>query len=81
MVGFPVLTSGGPITVPAEDQDISFGSDGTITAIPRSGNKANATVVGQLKLVNPDEKLLIKGDFGSFTLRDGQPLPLMKRCK
>lgn len=71
--GFPVLTAGGPISVPAEDQDIVLGRDGTITAIPRTGSKANATVVGQLKLVNPDEKQLIKGDFGSFTLRNGQP--------
>lgn len=73
--GYPVLSNGGPVTVPAEDQDIMIGGDGTITATPRSGSKANATVVGQLKLVNPDEKQLIKGNFGGFELRNGQDAP------
>lgn len=71
--GFAVLGDAGPLTVPAEDQDIMIGGDGTITAVPRSGSKANATVVGRLKLVNPDEKQLVKGNFGGFEQRNGQP--------
>lgn len=73
--GMPVLGEGGPLNIPAEDQDIMIGGDGTITAVPRTGDKANAAIIGQIKLVNPDEKQLVKGDFGGFRLRDGAQAP------
>lgn len=70
--GLPVLSTGGPIALPP-DNHYEVASDGTISAIPRTGSRNAAEVVGQLKLVNPDEAQLKRGDDGYFRLASGQP--------
>ena len=73
--GLPVLGDGGLITIPP-DNDIDIGEDGSITAIPADiGQRAVLNVVGQLKLVNPPEENLVRGDDGLFRLREGGVAP------
>lgn len=68
--GLNVLGDGGPITIPP-DVSIAFAKDGTVSTIP-SGSKPNAVeVIGRLKLVNPPEDNLVRGDDGLFKTKDG----------
>jgi flagellar basal-body rod protein FlgF len=67
--GRPVLGEGGPITLP-DNARIEIGSDGTVSAIAADNSKS-VSPVGRLKLVNPPEADLVKGDDGLFRLRDG----------
>ncbi|MDR2260983.1 MAG: flagellar basal-body rod protein FlgF [Azoarcus sp.] len=70
--GLPVLGDGGPVTIPP-DSEIVIGNDGTISAIQAQDGIVNE--VGRLKLVNPPEAGLVRGDDGFFRLQDGQPAP------
>lgn len=72
--GLPVVGGGGPITVPP-DVEVVVGSDGTVSAVPRTGARNNTTTVGQLKLVNPPEQDIRRGGDGYFRLADGNPAP------
>ena len=65
--GLPVLSDGGPIAIPP-DSTISIG---TVSAIPTQPPFTNATPLGQIKLVNPDEQNLVKGADGLFRQKDG----------
>jgi flagellar basal-body rod protein FlgF len=67
--GRPVLGTGGPITVP-QDNRVSIGADGTITAFPPD-QKSSTIQVGQLKLVNPESTNLKKGLDGLVRTADG----------
>lgn len=68
--GLPVQGDGGPITIPP-DVKVSVGSDGTISVLPESGAQSTVSVIGRVKLVNPPEADLVRGDDGLFGLRDG----------
>lgn len=71
--GKPVLGDGGPITIPP-DSEVIIGKDGAISALqPGGANVIN--VVGQLKLVNPPETQLVRGEDGLFRLAAGTPAP------
>jgi flagellar basal-body rod protein FlgF len=70
--GFAVLGDGGPISIPA-NHEVLIARDGTITAIPSSTGRQNAVTVGRLKVVNPDERSLVRGADGLFRTRDGEP--------
>ncbi|NMG45914.1 flagellar basal-body rod protein FlgF [Aromatoleum toluvorans] len=78
--GLPVLGDGGPITLPP-DNEISIGSDGTISAMQAGGAENVVNVVGRLKLVNPPEASLVRGDDGLFRTPDGQPAPLDENAR
>ncbi len=68
--GLQVVGEGGPITIPPE-VTIAIAKDGTISTIPM-GTKPNAVqIVGRLKLVNPPESNLVRGDDGLFKTKDG----------
>jgi flagellar basal-body rod protein FlgF len=61
--GLPVLGNGGPIAVPPAEK-IEIGSDGTVS-IRALGEAPNVMAeVDRIKLVNPDDKLLRKGEDG-----------------
>ena len=65
-----MIGDGGPITIPP-DVSIALAKDGTVSTVP-SGSKPNAVeVIGRLKLVNPPEDSLIRGDDGLFKTKDG----------
>jgi flagellar basal-body rod protein FlgF len=68
--GLPVLGAGGPVTIPP-DNEILIGKDGTISAMRASGAQNVVNNVDQLKLVNPPEADLVRGDDGLFRLRSG----------
>ena len=72
IVGRPVVGDGGPIIVPIDSQ-LSLGEDGTLSAIgPGEGPEAIADVA-RIKLVDPGEERLERGDDGLF-----RPCPRMR---
>lgn len=72
--GQTVQGDGGPITVPPE-VTVTIGGDGTISTIASTTKPGAPTVLGRLKLVNPDENELVRGDDGMFRLKSGLPAP------
>lgn len=78
--GQPVLGDGGPITIPP-DNEILIGKDGSISAI-QAGSKQNiVNVIGRLKLVNPPEETMVRGDDGFFRLTGGGAAPADENVK
>ncbi len=69
--GKPVLGDGGPITIPP-DNEITIGADGSMSA-SQPDQPGVVNVVAQLKLVNPPEAELVRGDDGLFRVRGGAP--------
>ncbi|MEW5943543.1 MAG: flagellar basal body rod protein FlgF [Pseudomonadota bacterium] len=72
--GLNVLGEGGPLSIPP-DNDITVAKDGTISALPTGQTLTAVTSVGRIKLVNPPETDLVRGDDGLFRLRSGVPAP------
>jgi flagellar basal-body rod protein FlgF len=68
--GLSVLGDGGPIAIPA-DTRISVAADGTVSTVPNGNQATQVTPVGRIKLVNPPETSLVRGDDGLFRLRGG----------
>jgi flagellar basal-body rod protein FlgF len=68
--GMTVAGEGGPITVPP-DVTVAVGADGTISTLSTTTTPAAPTVLGRIKLVNPNEADLVRGDDGLFRLKDG----------
>ena len=70
--GLNVMGDTGPITIPPDTQ-VTIAKDGTISTVP-SGSQANQVVVaGRLKLTNPPENQLVRGEDALFRTKDGQP--------
>lgn len=67
--GLNVMGDGGPISIPP-DVKIAIAKDGTVTGIT-SGTPGTVTPLGRIKLVNPPEENIVRGDDGLFRLRDG----------
>jgi len=78
--GLNVLGDGGPIAIPP-DNNITIAPDGTVSAVPLFGAPNNVSVVGRIKLVNPVESDLVRGDDGLFRTRAGQPATLDENVK
>jgi flagellar basal-body rod protein FlgF len=72
--GQTVQGDGGPITVPPE-VTVAIGNDGTISTIATTTKPGAPTVLGRLKLVNPPEQDLVRGDDGLFRMKDGSAAP------
>ena len=70
-----VMGDGGPLTIPA-DSRVMIASDGTVSATPQTGALNAVTVVGRIKLVNPDEADMVKGLDGLFRTKSGEAPPL-----
>lgn len=68
--GLTVLGDGGPISVPP-DSNLTIAKDGTVSLTTFGQSAANVTVLGRLKLVNPDKANVVKGPDGLFRLRGG----------
>lgn len=68
--GLPVLGNGGPIAIPAAES-ITIANDGTISIRPIGADEKSLAVIDRLKLVNPDQTQLIKGQDGLFSMVDG----------
>ena len=63
--GLNVLGDGGPIAIPP-DNSVTISPDGTVSTVPLFGTPNNVNVVGRIKLVNPAEDTLLRGDDGLF---------------
>lgn len=71
--GHTVLGDGGPITLPPLEK-VEIGFDGTIT-VREQGQSPNALgQLARLKLVNPNNSQLVKGQDGLMYLRPDQPV-------
>lgn len=70
--GDTVAGDGGPINIPP-DNTVEIAPDGTISVVPRFGTPNSANAIGRIKLVNPPEADLVRGDDGFFRLKSGQP--------
>ena len=72
--GLTIAGDGGPISVPPE-VSVSIGGDGTVSTIATTTKPGAPTVLGRLKLVNPPEADLVRGDDGLFRLKGGAAAP------
>lgn len=70
--GINVLGDGGPISIPP-DVSITIAKDGTVSGISTATTPAAVTVFGRIKLVNPPEESIVRGDDGLFRTKDGSP--------
>ncbi len=70
--GLNVVGDGGPITIPPDTQ-VTIAKDGTISTVPSTTQKNTVVVIGRLKLTNPPENQLVRGEDGLFRTRDGNP--------
>ena len=68
--GATIAGEGGPITIPP-DVTVTVAGDGTISTISTTDKPAASNILGRLKLVNPPEGNLVRGDDGLFRLKDG----------
>ncbi|MFT3930413.1 MAG: flagellar basal-body rod protein FlgF [Spongiibacteraceae bacterium] len=69
--GHNVLGDGGPITLPPLEK-VDIGFDGTITVREQGQAPSALGQLGRLKLVNPNNAQLSKGEDGLMYLRPGQ---------
>lgn len=68
--GLNIVGDGGAITVPP-DNTVAIGADGTVSAIPTTGTPNAVNIVGRIKLVNPVDTAMVRGDDGLFRTADG----------
>jgi flagellar basal-body rod protein FlgF len=68
--GLNIAGDTGPITIPPDSQ-VSIAADGTISTLPTTNLLTQVALVGRIKLVNPEESQLVRGDDGLFRLRGG----------
>ncbi|HLA36248.1 MAG TPA: flagellar basal-body rod protein FlgF [Rhodocyclaceae bacterium] len=78
--GLPVQGDGGSITIPP-DVKVSLGADGTFSVLPETGAQNTSNTIGRVKLVNPPEADLVRGEDGLFRLKSGAPAPADERVK
>jgi flagellar basal-body rod protein FlgF len=72
--GLPVLGDGGPLSVPPSNT-LSIAPDATISIVPQGQGPQTTASVGRIKLVNPGNNNLDRGDDGLFRMRDGSDAP------
>ncbi len=78
--GYPVIDDNGEllardqIDIPPDTQ-VTIGPDGTISTVPGGIPPMPSTTVGKLRLVDPSEDQLYRGEDGLFRTRDRKPVP------
>jgi flagellar basal-body rod protein FlgF len=70
--GLNVLGDAGPLAV-QPDQDILIAKDGTVSTVPIGQGLNAVAIAGRMKLVNPTETDLVRGEDGLFRQKSGQP--------
>jgi flagellar basal-body rod protein FlgF len=68
--GQPVLGDGGPIVVPPY-ASIFFAADGSISIVAQGQSPQTTSTIGRVKLVNPENDQVERGDDGLFRMKDG----------
>lgn len=69
-----VIGEDGPITLPLPVNNIQISRDGTIMVQPVGAPSSVQEEVGRIKLVNPDTRLVDKGNDGLFRAKNGGQL-------
>jgi flagellar basal-body rod protein FlgF len=69
--GLPVQGDDGPITIP-EDSEVTIGKDGTISIVTNNQPYALAAIA-RIKLVNPANADMVRGEDGLFRQQSGRP--------
>ncbi len=72
--GFPVMGSGGPITVPPA-QKVTIAADGTISIVPPGGDPNQPQVLDRIKLASPKGSSTVKGTDNLLHVKGGGVLP------
>jgi flagellar basal-body rod protein FlgF len=72
--GFPVMGSGGPITVPPHSS-IRISGDGTVSIVPEGGDPNQPQVIDQIKLVSTQGSQTVKGLDNNIHVKGGGVLP------
>jgi flagellar basal-body rod protein FlgF len=72
--GLQVMGDGGPIAVPPH-ASVSVAADGTVSIVPLGQGPETVAVVGRIKMVNPANNALTRGDDGLFRQSDGSDAP------
>ena len=70
--GLNVLGDAGPLAVPP-DQDVLIAKDGTVSTVPIGTGLNAVAIAGRIKLVNPGDTDLVRGEDGLFRQKSGQP--------
>jgi flagellar basal-body rod protein FlgF len=52
---------------------VTIAKDGTISTVPTTNQKNTVVVIGRLKLTNPPENQLVRGEDALFRTKDGNP--------
>lgn len=68
--GQQILGNAGPITVPPYSQ-LEIGTDGTVSLLPEGQTPNTLVIIDRIKLVDPPEALLVRGQDGLFRLEGG----------
>lgn len=68
--GNNVAGESGPITIPP-DVSITIAKDGTVSSVSNAIKPGDSTVIGRIKLVNPPEDTLVRGDDALFRVKGG----------
>lgn len=72
--GLQVMGEGGPISVPP-NTSATIGSDGTISVIPLGQGAETTAMIGRIKLVNPPDAEMVRGEDGLFRNSSGADVP------
>lgn len=70
--GRPIQGDGGPIFLPLPIQKVEISNDGFVSVRPQGAPANVIETVGRIKLANPDNRDLTKGDDGLFRRKDGE---------
>jgi flagellar basal-body rod protein FlgF len=70
--GLLVQGDNGQVSIPP-GRNFEVAKDGTISLVPDGSEATGMTTIGRLKLVNPAEDQLVRGDDSLFRLKSGQP--------
>ncbi len=70
--GHTVLGDGGPISIPG-NTIVSIAGDGTVSTVQAGTKPGASSAVGRIKLVNPPDASLVRGDDGLFRASGNVP--------
>lgn len=70
--GLNVLGDAGQLTLPP-NTEVTIAKDGTISTVPSGTKPVGVVTVGRIKLTNPPEDQMVRGDDGLFRTRNGTP--------
>lgn len=72
--GHQVMGEGGPISVPPSTS-LMIGADGTVSVVPLGQGPETTAMVARIKLVNPPDADMARGEDGLFRSLTGADLP------